>query len=222
MNERRPPVTGDPARGGSPGRFGASATVEVDPRSVGAVDISYNPETDGAADPGEIVWTWVPYEENDGRGKDRPVLVVARERGGTVLAMQLTSKPHDDPYDVGIGSGAWDSAGRPSWVRLERVFRVHPAGMRREAFALDASRFALVAGELTRRFGWSAPRAAAAPVGRSGRSAAPQTGGGGRAAAAPVGRSARPAAAQAGRSPNMVLRVIRRLMPPYGSKKGRA
>jgi hypothetical protein len=189
--------------------------VEVDPRSVGAVDISYNPETDGAADPGEIVWTWVPYEENDGRGKDRPVLVVARERGETVLAMQLTSKPHDDPYDVSIGSGAWDSEGRPSWVRLERVFRVHPAGMRREAFALDASRFALVAGELTRRFGWSAPRAPAAPAPEMpvGRDSC--------AAAAPVGRDSRAAAAPAGRSTNVVLRVIRRLMPPYGSKKGR-
>jgi hypothetical protein len=29
----------------------------------------------------------VPYEENDVRGKDRPVLVVAREPAGTVLAV---------------------------------------------------------------------------------------------------------------------------------------
>jgi hypothetical protein len=151
--------------GGSPGRYGASATVEIDPRSVGRVGVVYNPETDGDADPGEIVWTWVPYEENDGRGKDRPVLVIATEAGGTVLAMQLTSKPHDDQYDVGIGSGAWDSAGRPSWVRLERVFRLHQAGMRREAVALDAERFALVAAALQRRFGWKAvvPAAVARP-----------------------------------------------------------
>ncbi|SDZ33105.1 type II toxin-antitoxin system PemK/MazF family toxin [Herbiconiux ginsengi] len=143
-------------QGGSPGRYGASATVEIDPRSVGRVGVAYNPVTDGDADPGEIVWTWVPYEENDGRGKDRPVLVVATEPRGTVLAMQLTSKPHDDQYDVGIGSGAWDSAGRPSWVRLERVFRLHQDGMRREAVALDAARFALVAAALQKRFGWRA------------------------------------------------------------------
>ena len=55
-------------------------------------ELAYAPELDGQADPGEIVWTWVPYEENDGRGKDRPVLVVARERGGTLLAVQLSSK----------------------------------------------------------------------------------------------------------------------------------
>jgi hypothetical protein len=129
---------------------------------VGKVGIAYNPVTDGDADPGEIVWTWVPYEENDGRGKDRPVLVIATEPGGTVLAVQLTSKPHDDQWDVAIGSGAWDSAGRPSWVRLERVFRLHQAGMRREAVALEAGRFALVAAALQKRFGWRAAAAAAA------------------------------------------------------------
>lgn len=36
---------------------------------------TYSPEMDGDADPGEVVWAWVPYEENDGRGKDRPVVV---------------------------------------------------------------------------------------------------------------------------------------------------
>ena len=42
----------------------------------------YRPRDDGAADPGEIVWAWVPYDEGDGRGKDRPVLVIGR-RGTT-------------------------------------------------------------------------------------------------------------------------------------------
>jgi hypothetical protein len=46
--------------------------VEADPHSIGPVRMSYSPRTDGAPDPGEVVWTWVPFEENDGRGKDRP------------------------------------------------------------------------------------------------------------------------------------------------------
>jgi len=170
-----------PARGDdSPGRFGASATAEVAPRSVGRVDIAYNPAVDGDADPGEIVWTWVPYEENDGRGKDRPVLVVAREAGGTLLGLQLTSKPHDGTWDVGIGSGAWDSAGRPSWVRLERVFRLHQGGVRREAVALDRAAFGRVSAELVKRYGWAtgavrpgrAPRDTATSAARSGAAAA--------------------------------------------------
>ncbi|GAA1444834.1 type II toxin-antitoxin system PemK/MazF family toxin [Leifsonia poae] len=117
---------------------------------------AYAPSTDGDADPGEIVWTWVPYEEADGRGKDRPVLVVASERSGTVLAVQLTSQAHPGrPEYVPIGSGPWDSQGRPSYVNLQRVFRVHQGGMRREAAALERARFDVVRAALAGRYGWS-------------------------------------------------------------------
>ncbi len=117
---------------------------------------SYSPVLDGDPDPGEIVWTWVPYEENNGQGKDRPVLVVAAEPTGTVLVVQLTSKTHDgDDEFVPVGSGDWDSAHRPSWVNLERVLRVHPLGMRREASSLGRPEFDRVAGRLRDRYGWS-------------------------------------------------------------------
>src|SRR6201985_35897 len=72
----------------SPGESGSDATVEVDPHRIGPVRMNYSPETDGAPDPGEVVWTWVPFEENDGRGKDRPVLVLAAESEGTFLGAQ--------------------------------------------------------------------------------------------------------------------------------------
>lgn len=140
----------------SKGRSGPTATVQVDPRRVGKVRMGYSPSTDGDPDPGEVVWTWVPYEENDGRGKDRPVLVVATEPAGTVLAVQLTSKAHTgDGQFVALGSGAWDGEGRDSWVNLERVLRVHAAGMRREAASLDARRYGLVKAALVARYGWS-------------------------------------------------------------------
>lgn len=140
---------------GISGRIGSAATSEVDPRAVGPVRTSYAPDRDGAPDPGEIVWTFVPFEENDGRGKDRPVLVVAREAAGTLLAVQLSSKQHDlDREWVALGAGPWDSSGRPSWVDLDRVLRVHEEGMRREACALDRARFDLVVGRLRERYGW--------------------------------------------------------------------
>ncbi|MET9960775.1 type II toxin-antitoxin system PemK/MazF family toxin [Streptomyces sp. NPDC006326] len=139
-----------------PGRYGVTATIEADPHAIGPVETSYAPDPDGDPDPGEIVWTWVPYEENDGRGKDRPVLVVAREPGGhTLLAVQLSSKRHDNDREwVPIGTGPWDSAGRESWVDVDRVLRVHEAGMRREACALDRGRFQLVVKRLQERYGW--------------------------------------------------------------------
>ncbi|WP_018505634.1 type II toxin-antitoxin system PemK/MazF family toxin [Parafrankia discariae] len=139
----------------SPGEAGPSATTEVDPRRVGPVRMSYSPQSDGAPDPGEIVWTWVPFEENDGRGKDRPVLVVAAESAGTYLAVQLTSKDHDGEGDfVPVGAGGWDREHRPSWANLDRVIRVHEGGMRREATALPREPFERVTDRLHQRYGW--------------------------------------------------------------------
>lgn len=135
---------------------GRTATVEVPPPAPGDLTVSYAPERDGAPDAGEIVWTWVPYAENDGRGKDRPVLVIAPQGDERVFAVRLTSKSHDGDHDfLEIGAGPWDSRGRPSWVDIDQVYSVHVDGMRREASALDPARFARVAEALKQRYGWS-------------------------------------------------------------------
>lgn len=139
----------------SPGQTGTNATTEIDPTRIRQVVMRYAPRPNGDADPGEVVWTWVPFEERDGRGKDRPVLVVASEPGDTVLVVQLTSQDRAGwPGYVPIGVGGWDVQRRPSYVNLERVFRVHQGGMRREASALDGRRFDLVRSELVARYGW--------------------------------------------------------------------
>jgi hypothetical protein len=138
------------------GRSGATATIQIVPPTTGALTISYAPDPDGDPDAGEIVWTWVPYAENDGRGKDRPVLVVGRESAERVYAVKLTSKSHDGDRDfLAIGSGSWDSQGRPSWVDIEQLYSVHVDGMRREASALDLDRFTRVASALRKRYGWA-------------------------------------------------------------------
>ncbi|MBN9177207.1 MAG: type II toxin-antitoxin system PemK/MazF family toxin [Microbacterium sp.] len=139
----------------SAGQHGRTATIEIAPPRADGLRITYAPERDGDPDAGEVVWTWVPYEENDGRGKDRPVLVVGRQSADRVFAVRLTSKAHDGNRDyLPIGSGAWDSQGRPSWVDIERLYSVHHEGMRREASAIDLKRFAVVAQALQRRYGW--------------------------------------------------------------------
>jgi len=140
----------------SPGQAGPSATVEVDARRLKGVRLAYAPSRDGEPDPGEIVWTWVPYEENDGRGKDRPVAIVAASGDDDFLAVQLTSKPHDGDRDfVPLGDGAaWDAEGRSSWARIDRVFRVRTDGMRREAASLDKARYGRLATALRERYGW--------------------------------------------------------------------
>src|SRR5574340_771148 len=95
------------------------------PTARRARKLVYAPDLNGRADPGEIVWTWVAYEDDPSHGKDRPVLVVGRDRS-LLLGLMLSSQDrHEaDSNWVGIGSGSWDDAGRPSWVRLDRVLDV--------------------------------------------------------------------------------------------------
>jgi mRNA-degrading endonuclease toxin of MazEF toxin-antitoxin module len=136
-------------------RFGSTATIEVDPNTARDLRLEYAPKTDGHPDAGEIVWTWVPYVENDGRGKDRPVLVIARHTADRVYAVKLTSKDKPGRDDrLAIGSGSWDSSGRASWVDIDQLYSVHHDGLRREAAALDIERFTRVASALQARFGW--------------------------------------------------------------------
>ena len=138
------------------GRGRGTETVEIDPDRIRELRIDYAPHRDGAPDAGEIVWTWVPYEENDGRGKDRPVLVIGRESADRVYAVRLTSKAHDRDRDyLSIGSGDWDSQGRESWVDIEQLYSVHERGLRREAAVLDRARYDRVGAALTRRYGWT-------------------------------------------------------------------
>jgi hypothetical protein len=122
----------------------------------------YAPEVDGQPHPGEVVWAWVPHEEDPSKGKDRPVLVVGRA-GAWLLALMLTSQDHDrDAAQEArhgrvwqdVGSGAWDARNRPSEVRLDRILRLDPATVRREGATLDRRRFDDVAEGLRRLHGW--------------------------------------------------------------------
>jgi hypothetical protein len=122
----------------SPGQFGAGATRDVQASELRGAKLEYAPSMDGDPDPGEIVWTWVPYVENDGRGKDRPVLIIGRIDSTTVFGCYVSSKYHRD--FISIGSGEWDSQGRESFVSPERILRVTHEGMRREGATISRER----------------------------------------------------------------------------------
>jgi hypothetical protein len=116
------------------------------------VEIGYRPSANGRADPGEVVWAWVAYEDDPTQGKDRPVLVLAAE-GEDLLVLPMTSKDHDrdaaqEARDgriwMDVGSGPWDPRGRSSEVRLNRTVRIPAAEVRREGAALGAEVFAAV------------------------------------------------------------------------------
>jgi len=86
-------------RRGRDGGRGSGVTAPLGTRAYpgdfsGMPAMAYAPKPDGQPDPGEIVWTWVPFEEDHTVGKDRPVLVVASD-GDWLLAVMLTSRDHD-------------------------------------------------------------------------------------------------------------------------------
>lgn len=121
------------------------------------INFEYSPSLDGDADPGEIVWTWVPFEEDHSQGKDRPVLLVGRD-GEYLLALMMTSQDHNnrehaDPNYLDIGSGPWDPQGRASEVKLNRVIRVRPDSMRREGAIMPEDTFRLIERAWTRHNG---------------------------------------------------------------------
>ncbi|MET4135847.1 type II toxin-antitoxin system PemK/MazF family toxin [Pseudarthrobacter sp. PvP090] len=147
--------------GGRPGTGQGAAAGLTNPYPGdfrGTAKVSYAPSPNGRPEPGEVVWTWVPYEEDHSRGKDRPVLLVGT-RGRYLLGLMLTSKDHDgdahraEDY-VDIGTGPWDRQSRPSEAKLDRVLQIDPQDVRREGAILDAGSFSVIAGVLQRRHGW--------------------------------------------------------------------
>jgi hypothetical protein len=115
----------------------------------GPLHTVYTPELDGEPDPGEVVWTWVPYEEDYTQGKDRPVLLIGRD-GPWYLGLMVTSQDHDRDAAqesragrrwMDIGRGSWDRQGRSSEVRLNRLIRVRPTAVRREGGIVPRAMF---------------------------------------------------------------------------------
>ena len=147
--------TSPPASPPSSGRSRGSRNYAGDYR--GPVSPVYSPKPDGSPDPGEVVWAWVPYEEDPTQGKDRPVLLIGRS-GRNLLGLMLTSRDRNnafgsDPDYVDIGTGAWDSKGRPSEVKLDRVLQLDPGSVRREGAVVDRALFEKVAARLAARSG---------------------------------------------------------------------
>lgn len=149
------PKPSDSTRSASTTSASAGSDYPGDYRDM--INFEYSPSLDGDADPGEIVWTWVPFEEDHSQGKDRPVLLVGRD-GEYLLALMMTSKDHNnrehaDSNYLDIGSGPWDPQGRASEVKLNRVIRVRPDSMRREGAIMPEDTFRLIERAWTRHNG---------------------------------------------------------------------
>lgn len=124
----------------------------------GVVTIEYSPHLDGDPDPGEVVWTWVPFEEDPEQGKDRPVVVIGR-RGHSLVGVPLTSKQNDREAQIAIGSGGWDPKRRPSYARIWRMLDIDAGRTRREGSVLERDRFEDVVAAVDRYYDIRRPMA---------------------------------------------------------------
>lgn len=122
----------------APSRSRTTSTESLPPEGV--VTIEYSPDLDGDPDPGEVVWSWVPFEEDPEQGKDRPVVVIGR-RGSSLVGVPLTSRRNEREAQISLGTGDWDSQGRPSYARIWRMLDLDPQATRREGAVLDRRRF---------------------------------------------------------------------------------
>ena len=151
----------------TPAKSTASRDVHISGNQVwdvatrGLPEFSYQPVADNDADPGEVVWTWISYEEDPTQGKDRPVVVLARS-GSDVVVAQLTSKNHDidreqeahwGRYWLAIGAGDWDPQGRVSSVRLDRLLLVSQRDVRREGATLERATYNKVVTAIAKHWG---------------------------------------------------------------------
>lgn len=123
-------------------RFAGRTRKQAQPTSrrvPSGTTVEYSPDIDGDADPGEVVWAWVPYEDDPRKGKDRPVVIIGTCPGG-LAGVPLTSKDKGHGA-VPVGTGGWDRSGRPSWAKVDQLIVVDQRSVRREGSALDRQRF---------------------------------------------------------------------------------
>lgn len=113
------------------------------------VRIEYTPDMDGAADPGEVVWAWVPYEEDPNKGKDRPVVIIGRT-GQDFAGVALTSRNKGRRENVPVGTGDWDPKRRDSWAKADRLLTIDADEVRREGAVLAKNRFDEVVGNVAK------------------------------------------------------------------------
>lgn len=146
---RKNAPTRTPGVGGDQVDFRGSGDAYYMDRGTPLPHFTYSPQKNRRADPGEVVWTWVPFEEDPSEGKDRPVLVLAETSAG-VIGAQMTSRNRTDYFLeedrfgrawFDIGTGNWDREGRRSEVRLDRLLVIPRGTIRREGGRLDKHTF---------------------------------------------------------------------------------
>ena len=128
-----------------PARTKVFPTADI-PRSI-----FYAPDMDGQAEPGEVVWFYVPATPP----RERSMLVIGRDRHEVLGLLISSNDDHaDDDAWLPIGSGEWKTTGEPCWVRLDKTLSIPETDLRRRGAIFPPRRFDRVADHLRKRFDW--------------------------------------------------------------------
>ena len=81
----------------------------------GRLHPEYSPRRDGDPDPGEVVWAWVPHQEDRTQGKDRPTLILGYVAEDRLAGVTLTMlNPMIEPLSVAVVGAIEVEALRPT------------------------------------------------------------------------------------------------------------
>ncbi|OEX92052.1 type II toxin-antitoxin system PemK/MazF family toxin [Corynebacterium sp. Marseille-P4321] len=129
-----------------------ASRVDVRPTASIARNITYAPDMDGGAEPGEVVWLTVPSNPP----KQRSMLIVGRERHDVLGLLISPDEAHEqDERWFEIGPGEWCETGRPCWVRLDKTLVVPESDVHRRGTTVPPRRFERIANRLRERFDWT-------------------------------------------------------------------
>ena len=129
-----------------PARTKVFPTADI-PRSI-----FYAPDMDGQAEPGEVVWFYVPATPL----RERSMLVVGRDRQDVLGLLISSNDDHaDDDAWLPIGSGEWKTTGEPCWVRLDKTLAIPETDLRRRGALFPPRRFDRIADHLRKHFDWA-------------------------------------------------------------------
>lgn len=134
-----------------------SVPVTVYPTADQSRSIVYSPDLDGQAEPGEVVWFWVPTSSHDEKAFERPMLIIGRTLNHNLMGLLISSNAdHAGTKNwMSIGTGQWDTSGKPGWIRLDRTIVIPESAVRRRGAMFPQTRFDRIATALRTRYDWT-------------------------------------------------------------------
>ena len=137
---RRTPGRGDAAPPRAEHRTRSNGGLSRPPESCRPTSASSTRRTSTAIRiPGEVVWAWVPFEDDPTLGKDRPVVIIGRHGDVAVRCRPDVQGRATAGSTSAPGTGTRKH--RRSYAKVDRLLDIDPHAVRREGSILNRRQF---------------------------------------------------------------------------------